>query len=288
VPAVAQAAYPGANGRIAFQRNDNIFTIRPGGAGLTNVTKTPNWYEESPSISPNGNRVAYDVSPVGNAPDSGIFTERANGTSANPTFVTRNFRSKYIFVHHPAWSPNGVRIAFFCYLNDGSSELCKIKADGTSFSRITFCDCVSISAAIEWSTQGRILFKESGESLASVAASGGPVQHVGAGRNLFNGDWSSNGAQFIGDTDFNGDLFRRNANGSGETQVWAYNTTSVPKLNDPAYAPDGTKFVVRVLSCLECSSPVQRGLVLFTPPNTFKQLTTASNDREPDWGPAAQ
>jgi hypothetical protein len=34
----AQAAYPGTNGRVAFVRNGNIFTVRSDGTGVRQLT----------------------------------------------------------------------------------------------------------------------------------------------------------------------------------------------------------------------------------------------------------
>src|ERR1017187_560176 len=53
----AQAAYPGANGRIAFVRGGNIFTIEPSGSGLSRLTSGAR--HSGPRWSPSGSRIAY-------------------------------------------------------------------------------------------------------------------------------------------------------------------------------------------------------------------------------------
>jgi hypothetical protein len=96
---VAQAAYPGGAGRIAFVRSGNIFTIEPDGTGLRQLTTAGG--DSAPRWSPNGKSIAY-------LDHGNLWIMRASGshkrqvTSAAPGFTDAR----------PSWSPNGRYLAF--------------------------------------------------------------------------------------------------------------------------------------------------------------------------------
>jgi hypothetical protein len=95
----AQAAYPGANGRIAFVRGGNIYTIEPNGSGLSRLTSGR--HSSGPRWSPNGKQIAYLYR--GN-----LWIMDANGsdktqiTHAAPGYTDAR----------PTWSPKGRYLAF--------------------------------------------------------------------------------------------------------------------------------------------------------------------------------
>jgi len=57
-PAVATAAYPGANGRIAFEQGGNIYSIRPDGSDRRQLTTDAR--SRSPRWSPDGRLIAFN------------------------------------------------------------------------------------------------------------------------------------------------------------------------------------------------------------------------------------
>ncbi|HEY1620846.1 MAG TPA: hypothetical protein VGG25_24700 [Streptosporangiaceae bacterium] len=95
----AQAAYPGRDGRIAFVRDGNIYTISSGGSGLTRLTS--GGHHKGPRWSPNGKRIAY-------LNRGNLWVMNAGGghkrrlTDAAPTYTDAR----------PSWSPNGRYLAF--------------------------------------------------------------------------------------------------------------------------------------------------------------------------------
>ncbi len=95
----AHAAYSGANGRIAFVRGGDIYTIQPSGAGLRRLTS--DGHSSGPRWSPAGTRIAFLRSGnlwVMNADGSHL----AQITRAAPAFTDAR----------PTWSPNGRYLAF--------------------------------------------------------------------------------------------------------------------------------------------------------------------------------
>ena len=100
-PAVRSApvAYIGSDGRIAFVRNGNIFSIEPDGAGRRKLTR--HGHASGPRWSPNGTKLAFI--------DRGnLWIMNANGskkhriTDAAPLYTDGR----------PTWSPNGRYLAF--------------------------------------------------------------------------------------------------------------------------------------------------------------------------------
>src|SRR5437588_8854800 len=53
----SSAAFPGANGRIALMRANQVYTVRADGTGLTKLTSTGR--NARPSWSPDGTRIAF-------------------------------------------------------------------------------------------------------------------------------------------------------------------------------------------------------------------------------------
>jgi dipeptidyl aminopeptidase/acylaminoacyl peptidase len=98
----AHAAYPGDNGRIAFVRAGDIWTVRPNGASPRRLTHTHD--NAAPAWSPDGRLIAFSSSRAGAGDDIWVM----NGDGSNKRRLT--FRASN--QQRPTWSPDGVWIAY--------------------------------------------------------------------------------------------------------------------------------------------------------------------------------
>ena len=155
----AEAAFPGANGRIAFTRdagaNEEIYTAQPDGTDARAIT-TNAWGDRMPAFSPDGSRIAFVSLENGT---SEIYVMDADGTAhaahrlrrqrlrpgvvagrgadrlheqpfaATPTSGswTSTARTAPLATHaaddtDPAWSPDGSTIAFETARDGGASR----------------------------------------------------------------------------------------------------------------------------------------------------------------------
>ncbi|HVE57167.1 MAG TPA: FG-GAP-like repeat-containing protein [Pyrinomonadaceae bacterium] len=114
------------NGKIAFQRNGDIYTVNPDGTNWTNIASGAA-QDTSPNWSPDGFKIAFASNRDGN---SEIY--RMNGDGSNPTRLTNNTASDT----SPYYSPDGSTIVFVSN-RDGNEEIYKMNADGSNQIRLT-------------------------------------------------------------------------------------------------------------------------------------------------------
>ena len=84
VPASAQASFPGANGKIAFVRAGDIWTMDPDGTNQVNLTNDAP-VQNNPAWSADGNRIAFDQNVATAALATGWA--RCSPTGANRTLI---------------------------------------------------------------------------------------------------------------------------------------------------------------------------------------------------------
>ena len=181
---VAHAAFPGQNGKIAFDyhpTSDDIFVVEPDGSGRTAITGPPD-SERGPQWSPDGSKIVLDV-------NGDIFVMNADGTgrvNLTPGGVGQDTGA--------SWSADGTQIVFSSSRTAAGFKIYKMNAaDGSNVTQVT-TDSFSFDGQPDWSPYGeRIAFTRSqriwtvrpdGTDLTPVTPAGvqRPVAGLGAAR----------------------------------------------------------------------------------------------------------
>jgi Tol biopolymer transport system component len=137
---------PTVAGTIAFERvvtrglegNGDIYTVNADGTRLKQLTSDPGW-EESPSWSPDGSRIAWVVNR-----DIDPKVEPTFDYHPTPTIWVMNvdgsgkvqITTGPVHGDHPTWSPDGTRIAFLRYWPQ-KEAICVMNADGSGLRQVT-------------------------------------------------------------------------------------------------------------------------------------------------------
>jgi Tol biopolymer transport system component len=133
VAPAADAAFPGGNGKIAW---DGIYVMNPDGSDRQRLTT----FGSNPMWSPSGRKLVAD-----SVEGDGIFVLNEDGTGI--TRITESGRN-------PAWSPDGQKIAFVDWVfSEQRVHLFIVNADGTGRTRVTF-DTIRNKDAPVWSPDG--------------------------------------------------------------------------------------------------------------------------------------
>jgi hypothetical protein len=282
-PAVAQAAFPGTSGKLAFSSprsgfptESNIFTMGIDGSSQTQITSF-NGDELYPAWSPSGTAMVFQQDP-GLHPE--IWSANANGT--NQRQLTSNSADDI----HPAWSPDATKIVFASDRDTpgGSrSDLFVMNADGSAQANITNTPSVDEDYPA-WSPDGtKIAFSRDGD-IATVAPDGtGLVNLTTTERIEFEPDWSPNNTQLVFRTGVNSDdeIFKMNANGSGVTNL---TNTGAAVEERPVWSPAGDKiaFVKGAFGAAEIWVMKADGT------GQVRLTNNAFLDAQPSWQPVLQ
>jgi Tol biopolymer transport system component len=111
----AEAAFPGKNGLIAFQKikapSSEIYVMGPKGGKERDVTKTRRVSETAPAFSPNGRTIAFLWAAFGTAghQSGGIGVVNSNGKGLRHLTSSNTDTDPYF---QPTWSADGKRILY--------------------------------------------------------------------------------------------------------------------------------------------------------------------------------
>ena len=195
---VAQATFPGANGKIAFERGNetaehDIYAINSDGTGEINLTHN-GANNRQIAWSPDGSQIAffsdgdgsdnyYDIH-VANADGSGSpirvsYTGNARQPAWSPDGRSIAFSDEFLYTvrpdgsglraltgtgrsAYPTWSPDGSKIAFAHTLGFGFvSGIYVVNPDGSGLRRLTD-DLDQTNGIVSWSPDGSRIAYTSG------------------------------------------------------------------------------------------------------------------------------
>ena len=227
----ATAAFPGGNGRIAYQGYQSLGTVNAQGGdrqplvpdGMSgHVYPGPQW-------SPDGTKVAFSSNRDGNFE---VYVVNANGSGL--VNLTKNAADD----SSPAWSPDGRRIAFETN-RDGQDEIYIMNADGSSPGNLSAFPLAEFNPA--WSPDGQTIVFErdrdgTNHDLWAISPDGGPASahRLTTASNDANPDWSPDGTRIVYER--GGELWTMRADGGAQASLHVVGAR-------PAWAPDGTRIV---------------------------------------------
>jgi uncharacterized repeat protein (TIGR01451 family) len=240
-PAAAQAAYPGADGRIAWTSNRSgnrdVWSMTADGTDPLNLTHDPAM-DAFPAWSPDGTQIAFTSSRRDKNWDLWLM----NTDGANPVDVTG---SSQAFDWLPAWSPDGTRIAFTRNLDAHNAELWIMDADGSNQHPLSAANSSADDALPVWSPDGsRIAFRSNRTGdwdvfVAPSDGSGPPIDLSNDPSADRAPSWSPNGQRLAFKSNRTGgfEIYLMDTDGSNLTRL------TFDKTSDeyPTWAPDGRR-----------------------------------------------
>src|SRR5215208_2229765 len=280
----AQAAFPGANGRIAFTRdagaNEEIWSSAPDGGDQRRLTSN-GWGDRMPAFSPDGTKIAF-VSLENGTANPEIYVMDSDGT--DPTRLTTSTGN--VDDSDPAWSPDGTKIAFMSKRVAGNPDIWVMDANGDNPVRRTTSSFDDLDPA--WSPDGTTIAFETTRDLVTeiwaMPAAGGleyPLTETDAMQNQ-DPSWSPHGTQiaFMRDAG-DAEIYTMDADGSNPV-----NRTSTPGSDTaPAFSPAGDRiaFVSNRRGAVDIFTMAANGS------GQGHIVTTAPvANRAPDWQPIAE
>jgi hypothetical protein len=249
LPASAQAAFPGANGKIAFDESvsphTGVFVVNPDGSGTAPLADgffTAKW-------SPDGTRFLAHSTQGGN---TDVWVLNSDGTGA-----TRLTTDPAVDTD-PNWSPDGTKVVFASN-RDGNYEIYAMGADGLAQTRLTTNSADDRHPV--WSPAGtKIAFNRgteiylmnpdgSGQALLSVTDHD---CYLGGPSDKGKPEWSPSGDRIVFDWFGGTDCGFEEDNYAGIDTIrpdgtdqhslrYGYNFADYTWPVNPAYSPDGTK-----------------------------------------------
>ena len=284
VAPTAHAAFPGANGRIAFTRGssttEEIWTAQADGGDPQPLTSN-SWGDRMPAYSPDGTKIAF-VS-LENAGDPEIYVMDADGS--DPVRLTTSPGNDL----DPAWSHDGTKIAFMSNRAPASNpEIYVMPATGGSATRLTNNAANDLDPA--WSPDGtKIAFEstriegnanQNSEIFVMSASGAGQTPLTSTSSTNQDPSWSPDSTQiaFMRDAG-DAEIYTMNANGTGE----ANRSDTAGNDLTPAFSPDGQRIAFTT------NRPGQFEIYTMAANGTDQQRLTTSGpqgSQMPDWQPA--
>jgi Tol biopolymer transport system component len=275
----AEATFPGTNARIVFDStrttgtgvdnptgDNEIFTIRPDGTGLKQITHNT-IADVAPVFSPDGTKIAYYSLGIQNSNPEGdweVYLMNALDGSGN-TNLTNN--DVGVDDRYPVFSPDGQQIAYRSYGTqdsnpEGDREIYRMSAEGSGHTNLTnngadvddrYPSYSPGGTKIVYDSEGKQTSNSQGDyEVYSMNSTDGlgkrNLSNNGAGVDDYSAVFSPGGKKIAytsygkqtSNSQGDDEIYRMNAlDGSGKRNL-SNNGAGVHD-SDPVFSPDGTK-----------------------------------------------
>jgi TolB protein len=280
VASPADAAFPGANGRIAFQSDrsgvSKIYTANPDGTDVRKLAEGPysgdQGAQNDPAWSPDGTQVAFFCAEP-------VCIVNTDGTGWHTNGLADGTR--------PAWSPDGTQLVVE-YAVDCSDpargcdepilliDIVRVNVDGSGFTDLSAAHRAGTYELFPaWSPDGtKIEFDGEGTTMNPDGTSPTCCNHHG-----HEPAWSPDGSKLAyerGPVGAN-EIYAANANGSGETRL----TNNAVDDVGPAWSPDGKQIA------FASNEGGDYEIFVMNADGSGRHAITSNTaeDRSPDWQP---
>jgi TolB protein len=289
----ASAAFPGANGRIAFASDRDggsykIFTSAGDGTEVLQLTPTGSGINIGPHFSPDGTKIVFTKSSGGMQ----VYVMNANGTGA--TNVSQSATND----QGGSWSPDGTKIVFSRADSNFNAGLVVMNADGTGQTPLTTKPSSGSGLGDfrpAWSPDGNTIAftryaSRTPSQIYTISPAGGTATNVTNSSSLEeDASWSPDSQQLVFDRKIpadsfgNRDVLRMPAAGSATPTPVVTNGADDAS---PAFSPDGTKII------FSSNRDPSGNNDLYTvnadgssvTPTLITTATPTTTDSQPDWG----
>jgi len=280
-PGSAAAVVPGSNGTIVMSKCEDgsdckvghIWTIDPASGAERQVTTDASSWDDDPSVSPDGTRVAFQRCPT--AGTCRIAAVDIGGGSV--AYLTSGTR----YEDYPAFSPDGSKLVFSRRDATGALHLVVINAAGGSEHPLTTGTASDYRAA--WSPDGStIAFQRRKAGVAriqKVSASGGSPSPLTAGPSDDSPSFSPDGSRIV----FTANRVVEIMGSSGANRHALTAPGAGLHDTEPAFAPDGTQIVFERYAGTTHASP----LVVMNADGSNQHLISGPSEVlfRADWAP---
>jgi hypothetical protein len=275
VAAPAEAAFPGANGRIVYAKlhpsdGHDLFSVDPDGSNptrLTSNTVSDDW----PAWSPDGSKIAFRRL-LSHPPFSAVFVMTGDGSGATQLTNVASVQA--------SWAPDGLRIAYTDHTDSFNREIFTIRVDGSEVRNFTQDDSISDDSPA-WSPDGStIAFTRSfGQPALYTKRVDGTSDPVVLASGAGSPDWAPDGSKIAFDSsrDGNGEIYVMNPDGSGQTRL----TNNTAHDGDPAWSPDGSK----IAFTSERDGSLEIYVMNADGTNQTRITDDSQDDMQPTWQP---